>query len=79
MKKVLFISSTGGHFEELMKLEPLMKKYDSYIATEKIKSNLYLKEKYKNKMFYLIYSHIHYSYKRSLDHEVISEPLSEYD
>ena len=55
MKKVLFISSTGGHFEELMKLEPLMKKYDSYIATEKIKSNLYLNEKYKNKMFYLIY------------------------
>ena len=39
MKKVLFISSTGGHFEELMKLEPIMKKYDSYIATEKIKSN----------------------------------------
>lgn len=55
MKKVLFISSTGGHFEELMKLEPLMKKYDSYIATEKIKSNLYLKDKYKDKMFYLIY------------------------
>ncbi len=55
MKKVLFISSTGGHFNELMKLEPLMKKYDSYIATEKTKATLYVKDKYKNKMFYLIY------------------------
>ena len=55
MKKVLFISSTGGHFNELMRLEPMFKKYDTYIATEKTKSNLYLKDKYKDKFLYLIY------------------------
>lgn len=55
MKKVLFISSTGGHFNELMKLKPLFKKYDTYIATEKTKTNLNLKKEYKNKFFYLIY------------------------
>ncbi|MDY3959624.1 PssD/Cps14F family polysaccharide biosynthesis glycosyltransferase [Romboutsia timonensis] len=35
MKKVCFISSSGGHFEQLMMLKPLMKKYDSFIVTEK--------------------------------------------
>lgn len=55
MKKVLFISSAGGHFNELMRLEPLFKKYDSYFATEKLKATLKLKKKYKNKFFYLIY------------------------
>ena len=34
MKKVLFISSTGGHFNEMMRLEPMFNKYDSYIATD---------------------------------------------
>ena len=38
-KKVLFISSTGGHFDELLQLKPLFKKYNSYIITEKDKSN----------------------------------------
>jgi beta-1,4-N-acetylglucosaminyltransferase len=35
MKKICFIASTGGHFEQLMMLKPLMKKYDSFIVTEK--------------------------------------------
>ena len=35
LKKVLFISSTGGHLRELMKLEPLFKDYDYSIITEK--------------------------------------------
>ena len=33
--KICFASSTGGHFEQLMMLKPLMKKYDSFILTEK--------------------------------------------
>lgn len=33
---VCFASSSGGHFEQLMMLKPLMKKYDSYIVTEKL-------------------------------------------
>ena len=39
-KKVLFISSTGGHIEELMQLKPMFDKYDYHIITEKTKSNL---------------------------------------
>ena len=34
--KICFTSSSGGHFEQLLMLEPLMKKYDSYIVTEKL-------------------------------------------
>ena len=36
-KKVLFISSTGGHFNELMQLKPMFEKYDYHIITEKDK------------------------------------------
>ena len=36
--KVLFISSSGGHFEQLKMLKPLMDKYDSIIITEKMLS-----------------------------------------
>lgn len=54
-KKVLFISSTGGHFNELMQLEPLFKKYDYYIITEKTKSVFGLKKKYGNKIHFLVY------------------------
>lgn len=34
-KKICFAASTGGHFEQLMMLRPLMEKYDSFILTEK--------------------------------------------
>lgn len=54
MKKVLFISSTGGHLNELLQLKPLMKKYKSYLITEKTKSNISLKDKFDNVNF-LIY------------------------
>lgn len=54
-KRVLFISSTGGHFNELSKLKPMLKKYDYYIVTEKTKSSLYLKDKYPKKVSYLVY------------------------
>lgn len=33
--KVCFAASSGGHFEQLMMLNPLMDKYDSFILTEK--------------------------------------------
>ena len=35
MKKICFIASSGGHFEQIMMLKPLMNKYDSFIITEK--------------------------------------------
>ena len=55
MKRVLFISSTGGHFSELLQLKPLFKKYDSYIITEKDKTNENLKNEYGDKFFFLPY------------------------
>lgn len=33
--KICFAASTGGHFEQLMMLKTIMKKYDSFILTEK--------------------------------------------
>lgn len=36
-KKACFISSSGGHFEQLMMLKPLMKKYNGFIVTERTK------------------------------------------
>ena len=55
MKKVLFISSCGGHLTELLQLSSMFQDYDYHIITEKTKNNLYLKEKYKNKVNFLIY------------------------
>jgi len=39
MKKICLISSSGGHYEELMMLKPLKKKYSVFVVTEKIKYN----------------------------------------
>lgn len=35
MKKICFVASTGGHFEQLIMLKPIMDKHDSFIITEK--------------------------------------------
>ena len=53
-KKVLFISSTGGHLDELLQLKKLFSKYNSYIITEKTKSTISLKNEYQN-INYLVY------------------------
>ena len=55
MKKVLFISSTGGHLVELMQLKSLFDLYDYHIITEKTKTNIALKDKYNNKINFLVY------------------------
>lgn len=65
MKKVLFISSTGGHLNELLQLSDSIDKYDSYIITEKTKSTVNLREKYGKKISFFKYgtkSHISYLY-----------------
>ena len=54
-KKVLFISSTGGHLTELLQLKSLFSKYDYHIITEKDKTNKDLKNKYKERISYLPY------------------------
>lgn len=55
MKRVLFISSTGGHLSEMLQLKEMFNNYEYYIVTEKTKSNLWLKDKYKNHVSYLVY------------------------
>ena len=55
MKKVLFISSTGGHLNELLQLSPLFEKYDYHIITEKDKANENLKKQYGKKLDFLPY------------------------
>lgn len=56
MKKVLFISSTGGHLSELMNLEPMFKNYDYTIITEKDSTTRYLKDKFKGRVYFVPYS-----------------------
>lgn len=34
-KKICFAASSGGHYDQLLMLRPLMEKYDSFIVTEK--------------------------------------------
>lgn len=34
IEKVCFAASSGGHFEQLMMLKPLMERYDSFVVTE---------------------------------------------
>ncbi len=55
MKKVMFISSTGGHLSELLQLKPLFDEYDYCLVTEKTKSTIALSEKYAGKTHYLVY------------------------
>lgn len=37
--KICFAASSGGHYEQLMMLKPLMEEYDSFVVTEKTKYN----------------------------------------
>jgi UDP-N-acetylglucosamine:LPS N-acetylglucosamine transferase len=59
-RNILFIASTGGHLNELLQLSPMFKEHDYHLITEKTKSNMYLKDKYKNKVNYLIYGTKHH-------------------
>jgi len=49
VKKVLFISSGGGHLYQLMQLDPLIKEYNSLVVTEYLPSTQNLKTKYNTK------------------------------
>lgn len=53
--KILFISSTGGHFSELMQLKPIMEKCTFHLVTEKTKQNTKLKDKYGKNIDFLVY------------------------
>ncbi len=49
--KICFAASSGGHYEQIMMLKPLMNKYDSFIVTEKTK---YTTEMTGNTIYYLL-------------------------
>ena len=36
--KICFAASSGGHYEQLMMLKPLMEEYDSFVVEKKILS-----------------------------------------
>lgn len=55
MKNVLFISSTGGHLNELLQLKPMFTNYNYNIITEKDNFTLSLQNEYKDKIYYLPY------------------------
>lgn len=48
--KICFAASSGGHYEQLLMLKPLMIKYDSFIITEE---TIYKAEVKGQKMYYL--------------------------
>ena len=54
-KKILFISSSGGHLSELMQLKKMFTKYEYHIVTEKNDSTKNLKNEYKERISYLVY------------------------
>lgn len=49
-KKICFAASSGGHFEQILMLKPLMEKYESFLITEKTKYMVEVKGK---RMYYL--------------------------
>ena len=66
MRKVLFIASTGGHLSEILKLDKVMKKYESYLVTEKTDTTKELSVKNIKRIDYLLNcnkSHLTYVYK----------------
>lgn len=48
--KICFAASSGGHFEQLSMLKPLMDKYDSFVVTEQTEYKATIKNE---KMYYV--------------------------
>lgn len=49
--KICFAASSGGHYEQLMMLRPLMEKYDSFVITEKTQYKAKVEDK---RMYYMM-------------------------
>lgn len=49
-KKICFAASSGGHFEQLCMMKPLMEKYESFVVTEKTRYMVNVKGQ---KIYYL--------------------------
>jgi len=57
--RVLFISSMGGHLEELRQLKDVYEANDSFIVTESSKTTEFLKDEYPDRVYYLAYGTKH--------------------
>ncbi len=59
--KIAFAASSGGHYEQLMMLKPLMDEYDSFVVTEKTcysakvlqKKNYYMKQVNRKELMFI--------------------------
>ena len=60
-KRVLFISSLGGHLTQLLQLQPLFEKYEYHIVTERSLITQELSKKYP--MSFLLYGARNYPFK----------------
>lgn len=60
-KKVMFISSVGGHLTQMLQLKPLFKDYDYVLITEKNDVTIDMKDKYN--INYLMYGSRFYMLK----------------
>lgn len=60
-KKVLFISSLGGHLTQLLQLKPLFEEYDYHIVTEKSVITKELQKRYE--MSFLVYGARNYLFR----------------
>lgn len=61
MKKVMFISSVGGHLTQLLELKSIFKNYNYVLVTEKTSVTKDMNEKYN--MEYLLYGSRQYLFK----------------
>ena len=61
MKRVMFISSVGGHLTQLLELKTIFKDHNYVLVTEKNDVTKDMKKKYK--MEYLIYGSREYLFK----------------
>jgi len=61
MKKVMFISSVGGHLTQLLELSSIFKNYDYVLVTEKTSVTNNMNNKYKTE--YLAYGSRQYLFK----------------
>ena len=59
-KRVMFISSVGGHLTQMLELKKIFNKYDYVLVTDKTDVSLPLKEKYN--MNFLIYGSRQYKF-----------------
>ncbi len=60
MKKVFFISSMGGHLDELLQLKQLFADYDYRLITEKTETTKDLAERFAGRVNYLAYGTKHH-------------------